>query len=241
MFVIVSGRMCGRFAIDISKPTFQRRFNVRQLTIQLSPHYNVSPGMLLPTIIRKSPNSAVLMKWGLIPHWSREFKANFSNINARAESVATSPAYRVPFHRQRCLIPAIGFYEWAQLSDGTKWPYFFRLKNRPVLAFAGIWDTWKDAEGKEFLTCAIVTCEANAVVGKIHPRMPVILMEKDEDTWLDTAKEEKSLIALLRPYSEGAMEGIRVSKMVNNHEYDDRRLIEPFDEERDAPNQRTLL
>lgn len=219
--------MCGRFAFDIQKPVFQRRFNVRQLEIKLTPHYNVSPGMFLPTVIRKSPNSAVLMKWGLIPHWSKEFKLKFTTINARAETIMTSPAYRIPFQKQRCLIPAIGFYEWAKLDDGTKWPYFFKLKSRPVFAFAGIWDIWKDAEGKEFPTCAIVTCEANSIVGKIHPRMPVILPESDEDTWLADTQNINGLTALLKSYDESNMLGIRISTRVNNPENDDKRIIEP--------------
>lgn len=218
--------MCGRFAFDIDKPVFQRRFNIRQLELKLTPHYNVSPGMFLPAVIRQSPNRAVLMKWGLIPRWSREFKVKFSNINARAETIATSAAYSFSFRTQRCLIPAIGFYEWARLDDGTKWPYYFTLKSRTIFAFAGIWDSWKDAEGKEFRTCAIVTCGANSVVGKIHPRMPVILPESDEDTWLDDSQNPALLISLLKPYDESNMLGIRISTRVNNPENDDRSITE---------------
>lgn len=221
--------MCGRFALDIEKPVFQKRFHVRQLEIQLSPHYNISPGMFLPTVVRQSPNTAVLMKWGLVPHWSREFSVKFSNINARAETITSSPAYRFSFQKQRCLIPAIGFYEWAKLEDGTKWPYFFNITSRPVFAFAGIWDSWKDVEEKEFLTYAIITCGANSVVGKIHPRMPVILSEMDEDTWLDTTQEVPTLQTLLTPYTEGDMIATRVSKNVNNPRYDDKSLTQQFD------------
>lgn len=220
--------MCGRFAIDIQKPVFEKRFNVGQLEIQLTPHYNVSPGMFLPTVIRTSPNRAVLMKWGLVPHWSKDINVKFSNINARAETITSSPAYRFSFQKQRCLIPAIGFYEWAKLDDGTKWPYFFSLKSRPVFAFAGIWDRWKDAEDKEFLTCAIITCQANSVVGNIHPRMPVILPKKDEDVWLESTQNDSSLQSLLSPYDDRDMEGIRVSRRVNNPRYDDNSLTQPY-------------
>ncbi len=218
--------MCGRFAIDIEKPVFERRFNVHQLTIKLEPHYNVSPGMFLPTVIRQSPNRAALMKWGLIPHWSREFRVKFSNINARSESIESSPAYRDPFRRKRCLIPAIGFYEWAKLTDGTKWPYFFRLNKRDLFAFAGIWDTWTDAEGKEFHTCAIITCPANSVVAKIHPRMPVILRERDEEMWLSDTDDVAILKAMLLPYNASDMTGHRVALRVNNPQNDDAHLVD---------------
>lgn len=222
--------MCGRFAIDIDKPTFIKRFNVGQLEIKLEPHYNVAPGMFLPTIIHQSPNSAVLMKWGLVPHWSKEPKVKFSTINARMENLESSSVYRMPFAKQRCLIPAIGFYEWAKLSDGTKWPYFFRVMNRPLFAFAGLWDKWTDVEGKEFLSCTIVTCPANSVVGKIHPRMPVILEEKNEDMWVNSSGSEH-VKALLRPYDESTMEAVRVSTRVNSPQNDDKQLIEKYHQE----------
>ncbi len=221
--------MCGRFAIDIPKPVFQKRFGIQQLEIQLDPYYNVSPGMFLPTIIRSSTNTAVLMKWGLIPYWSREYKVKFSNINARAETVTISPAYRMPFQKQRCLIPATGFYEWAQLSDGMKQSYFFQLKEKLTFAFAGIWDIWKDIEGKESATCAIITCQANAVVGTIHPRMPVILSQTDEDTWLNPGQDISVLQTLLKPYDGNSMEGYRVSTRLNNPHADDISLIDQYD------------
>ena len=222
--------MCGRFAVDIEKPVFERRFRVHQMTIKLEPHYNVAPGMFLPTVIRHSPNTAVLMKWGLIPHWSRELRVKFSNINARAEGIEQSPAYRLPFRRQRCLIPAVGFYEWAKLSDNTKWPYFFTLNDRDIFSFAGIWDRWTDAEGKEFLTCAIVTCPANGVVAKIHPRMPVVLREETEDTWLGDTKDTTGLRELLQPYDAAQMIGRRVSLRVNNPQNDDKTVTDAFEE-----------
>lgn len=220
--------MCGRFAIDISKPVFQKRFTIKQLEIQLSPHYNVSPGMFLPTVIRSQSNQAVLMKWGLIPHWSKDPKVKFSNINARAETINASPAYRLPFQKQRCLIPAIGFYEWARRDDGTKWPYFFTLNDRPYFAFAGIWDSWKDAENKEFLSCAIITCAANSVVADVHPRMPVILNQSNEDIWLRDTHDTHMLATLLKPFDATKMKGYRISPRVNSPHHDDKNLIEPF-------------
>jgi putative SOS response-associated peptidase YedK len=219
--------MCGRFAIDIDTPTFVRRFHVRQMEIKLEPHYNVAPGMYLLVVIHRSPNQAVLMKWGLVPHWSREPKVKFSTINARAETLESSAVYRMPFARQRCLLPAIGFYEWAKLEDGSKWPYYFSVKNRSVFAFAGLWDKWTDVEGKEFLSCTIVTCPANEVVARIHPRMPVIIEETDEDAWL-TSSDMAKVKAILKPYEPTQMSAVRVSKSVNSTQNDDRSLIDEF-------------
>jgi len=220
--------MCGRFTLDVSKKTFQKRFGIAQLEIELTPRYNVCPGMFLPTVIRQSSRSVVLMKWGLVPSWSKDINIKFSNINARAETITTSPAYRHPFEKNRCLIPATGFYEWAKLPDNTRLPYYFHTQN-PIFSFAGIWDVWKDAEEKEFFTCAIITTVANGIVGRIHPRMPVILDEKDESTWIDPVTPKDALLPLLQPASDDII-GHRISTRVNNPRTDDPGLTEEWNE-----------
>src|SRR5207237_844513 len=122
-----------------------------------------------------------VLKWGFVPSWSKEPKVGFSNINARAETVATSNAYRGSFRSRRCLMPADGFYEWA--PGPPKVPHHFRLKGGGPFAFAGLWDRWDKGEPLE--TCALITTTANAVVGRSHGRMPVILTREDYETWLD--------------------------------------------------------
>jgi len=192
--------MCVRFAIAIEKQVFEKRFRVRQLAIRLESNANVTPGMFLPVVVREGENRALLMKWGFVPHWSRSLTVTFSNINARAEGIEQSPAYRSSFVSKRCLIPAVGFYEWKKQEEGKSIPYYFTLKNTLPFAFAGIWDTWKDAEGKAFDTCAIITTVANTIVAPVHPRMPVILQEKDEDAWLETTTTAGQAKNLLQPY-----------------------------------------
>ncbi len=219
--------MCGRFALDAKVPELRKQFDVDQMEIQLEPHYNVAPGMMLPVVVNTPPRMVRRMKWGLVPHWSREPKTKFSTINARMENLASSAVYRMPFAKHRCLIPATGFYEWKKLEDETKWPYFFRLKYRDLFAFAGLWDCWRDAEGKEFLSCSIITCPANGVVEKNHPRMPVILKEDAQDQWLSTDTDMHTLSQFLTPYDDSGMEACRVSKLVNDPHNDDNRLILP--------------
>jgi putative SOS response-associated peptidase YedK len=79
------------------------------------------------------------MRWGLIPHWAKEERIGYKMINARSETVDSKPAFRQPFKRHRCLIPANGFYEWRKTQSG-KMPYYIRLKDGPVMGFAGLWD-----------------------------------------------------------------------------------------------------
>jgi putative SOS response-associated peptidase YedK len=156
------------------------------------------------------------MKWGLVPFWSKEPKVKFSTINARAETIATSPVFREAFKKHRCLVPARGFYEWQKQEDGTKQPYFIHLKSREQFSFAGIWDVWKDAEGKEFKSYAIITTTPNKMMSEIHTRMPVILAKDDEDVWTEADTPIEVLEKLLTSYPNDEMTSYRISTLVNS-------------------------
>jgi putative SOS response-associated peptidase YedK len=218
--------MCGRFALDIDKEAFVGYYKTPQMVIEIAPHYNITPGSYIPVVYAKPPETAILMRWGLVPHWSREPKTKFSTINARAETAETSAVYREPFQNKRCLIPAIGFFEWKKLSDGTKQPYYIHLKSQKIFSFAGLYDIWKDAEGKEFWTCTIVTTEPNSKMQSIHDRMPVILPKNSEKLWLiGDIHQAKSL---LLPYkNEIDMESYRISPRISNPLNDDKELLLP--------------
>jgi putative SOS response-associated peptidase YedK len=148
--------------------------------------------------------------------------------NARSEDIASKPSFRGPFKNKRCLIPANGFYEWGMVK-GDKIPFYFNLKSGEMFAFAGLYDVWKDVEGKPFKTFTIITTWANHVVDKIHDRMPVILHKQDEDTWADNSTFDLlKLSALMRPYPEVEMESYPVSKAVNSPKSGDtEQLIKP--------------
>jgi putative SOS response-associated peptidase YedK len=217
--------MCGRYAV---KSDFK--------TYGIAPPpgfqgtYNATPGSFLPVILKNSPFHAELMKWGLVPHWSKTPRVKFSTINARAETVGISPVFREAFHKRRCLVPVIGFYEWRKNPDGTKTPYFIRLKSRTWFTFAGIWDSWKDAEGKEFKSYSIITCEPNEVMKPIHNRMPVILPREVEELWATLTTPMKTLLELLKPYDPANMWAYPISTRVNNPMNNDERNVEPLPE-----------
>jgi putative SOS response-associated peptidase YedK len=145
---------------------------------------------------------------GLVPHWAKDPKVSFSNINARSETVATSPAFRSAFKARRCLLPADGFYEWSG-PKGHKRATFFRLADDAPFAFAGLYEHW--GEGEQALdTCAFLTRDANAVVNPVHPRMPVLLLTPgDFSAWLDEA-------ALPDPTDPGRMTALAVGPRVNS-------------------------
>lgn len=209
--------MCGRYRLS-STERFLERFEVEN-EIELAPRYNIAPCQQVPVVRqhRERPvRTASMMRWGLIPYWSKDDKGAYKMINARAESVAERPAFREAIQRHRCLIPADGFYEWAR-NASAKQPYHFGMIDGSLFAFAGIWDRWKSAAGELVESCSILTTTPNALLADIHDRMPVILRNEDHDLWLDPGYQRgEGILEMLRPYDASAMKRYPVSTRVNS-------------------------
>lgn len=218
--------MCGRYNL-VPAENIAARFEVQQAQLPIHPRYNVAPSQAMPVVVRNSPNRLVEMQWGLIPAWSKEPRASFSTINARAETLAKSPVFRGPFKSRRCLVPATGFYEWQPAPQG-KQPYCIRLKHGELFAFAGLYDRWQDAEGNELYSYTIITIAPNELVAPIHNRMPAILRRDDEDTWLSQDADPAQLMSLLAAYPADAMEAYPVSRALNNPANEGAELLQPM-------------
>ena len=138
-------------------------------------------------------------RWGLVPSFAKTLKEGAKRINARAETVATSPSFRSSFRKRRCIVPSDGFYEW-QRTGGPKQPYFLHPPERAVLAMAGVWAVWKDPEtGLWVPSAAVITTQANRMMSSIHDRMPVLLPREAWDDWLDPELDDREYLrSLLR-------------------------------------------
>ncbi|MGF1629163.1 MAG: SOS response-associated peptidase [Kiloniellaceae bacterium] len=216
--------MCGRFTNQITWQELVRLYRIHdQPALNLRPRYNAAPSQDIP-IVRPADDGreVVLARWGLVPSWAKDAKVGYKMINAKAETVDTTAAYRAAFKSRRCLIPADGFYEWLKLPDGSKQPYRLCLADRQPFAFAGLWESNK---GLEVTSCTIVTTEPNDVAGKIHNRMPVILSPENYEAWLSPETAPADAKALLRPY-EGPMIAYPVDKAVGSPKNDRPELVE---------------
>lgn len=204
--------MCGRFTqiassedlIHYFKKDFEYKFR--------GPNYNVAPTQNVAIV---TPDAIIQARFGLVPVWAKDMNTGYTMINAKAETILEKPTYKGLFRHTRCLVPATGFYEW--LGDkGEKRPFFFTVKRRPLFSFAGLYSVRKDAEGRDFASFTIITTTPNALVGKVHDRMPVILNKEDEEAWLNTpAEDAEALLQLLTAYPAPKMSAAEVSTLVN--------------------------
>ncbi len=205
--------MCSRYFLDADGNVIAYTFRV-PVAEPIRKRFNIAPTQEAP-VVRMGPGGArevAMLRWGLVPPWAKELAVGTKMINARSEGVEAKPAFRAAVRERRCLVPATGFFEWKG-APGRKQPYAITLPDRPVFAFAGLWETWKPREGDPIETFAIVTTEANDAVAAIHDRMPVILPREAEDAWLSGASVEAC--RLLTPYS-GAIALRAVSRVVSN-------------------------
>jgi putative SOS response-associated peptidase YedK len=226
--------VCGRFAIG--NPKLRRIAEVLGISFpEVLPRYNVAPTQEIPAIRRSAGDGYELlpMRWGLVPHWSREPGTGFSSFNARAESAATKPAFRDSFRSRRCLIPASGFYEWEH-AGGCKHPWYFTDARGDGFAFAGLWDLWRGPD-EELTSCTILVGPPNNIVGTIHDRMPVILPEEAYAVWLDPRSSIERLRSLLVPFPSERMRAWPVSAAVGNPRNESPDLIEPVADPAEPP------
>jgi putative SOS response-associated peptidase YedK len=206
------------------------------------PRYNVAPTDVISAVLQRDDGRSVeRVRWGLIPPWARKPAEGARMINARAETVATSPAFRASFARRRCIVPVDGFYEWDRLS-GSRQPYLFRPPGPGMLAFAGVWAVWKDPGTGQWLpSAAVITTRANGLVASIHDRMPVLLPREAWARWLDPALPDPAeLFGLLQPAPDDVLAMIPVSRAVNHVRHDSAELIVPVIPGADAPARPTV-
>ncbi len=216
--------MCGRYILSAPPETIADHFDVREVP-PFAPSWNIAPTRVVP-VVRESPEGereCVLLRWGLIPFWSKDPSIGSRMINARAESCTDKPAYRAAFRKRRCLVPVSGFYEWKP-EGRYKQPYLFRLADEPVFALGGLWEQWRSPEGDEVQTFTIVTTAASAAIQPYHERMPLVIAHRDYEEWLSSPNPGE----LLKPFEGGTFEIFPVSRRVNSVENDEPALAAPL-------------
>lgn len=204
--------MCGRYSITSSAEKLSERFQVDLPEELVQTNTNAAPTQDLPVLLDDGSLHVELLRWGLVPRWAKELKIGNKLFNARGETVEEKPSFRDAFLRRRCLVLADAFYEWQKTASG-KQPIRFSLQSQEPFAFAGLWERWKQPDGKEVRSFTIITTSANDLVKPIHDRMPVILTPESEQLWLDQAAGPHIWRDLLQAYPPELMQAEPVAPL----------------------------
>jgi putative SOS response-associated peptidase YedK len=219
--------MCGRFASFLPAEALRQIFGTVNPAPNLAPSWNLAPTQLAP-VVRLHPETKQrhlnVLIWGLIPYFTRDLKSARKPINARAESVATSPMFKAAFARRRCLVPAGAFYEWQKTASG-KQPFAIARSDGQIMALGGLWEGWRSPEGEILRTFVIITVPANPDVAELHDRMPLIIEERDWSAWLGEAESDPT--ALLKSSPAGTLRVWSVSRAVNSPQNNEPQLLDP--------------
>jgi putative SOS response-associated peptidase YedK len=232
--------MCGRY-VSPDTAAIERAFHVgRTSSNPFKTRYNVAPTTQIP-VLRLVPGldgyELTEARWSFVPYWWKQPKPPQHGINARSEDVAAKPMWKDAFRGSRCLVPALGYYEWqtAQRADPKtgeikpyKQPYYIQRPDKRLFCFAGLMSKWKP-EGKEpILTVALMTRAAAPSVKKIHDRMPVVLPEKLLENWASPEIRDSEAIATIIQRSETDFVSYPVSTRLNGSKDDDEELARPL-------------
>ena len=221
--------MCGRYALYGPVSRLRERFDAELEDFELTSRYNAAPMQWLPVVRQRPGGERVihLLRWGLVPSWSKDEAIATKTINARGESAAEKPAFRAAFRRRRCIVPVSGFYEWQTVA-GDKQPFYIHPVGAEFFALAGLWERWtRPRDGESIDTFTIVTTAAYAAMRQLHDRMPVILAPADYATWLSADTPPDQVQALIRPCPEAMLAAYPVSTAVGNVRKDHPALIRP--------------
>ena len=240
--------MCGRYTSTTSPALLAEQFVVDDVALDddVEPRWNVAPTLpVLAVAESRSRGTRRLgtFRWGLVPSWAADLSVGSRMINARAETVATKPAYAESLRRRRCIIPADAFYEWKVTENGPRQPYAIAAVDGTPMAFAGLWAAWRDPNGADnpwIRTCVIITTTANHRLAPLHERMPVVLPSSVWDEWLDVDNEDtEQLRRLLVPAPSESLHFWPVSTLVNKATNEGPELIEAVEPE--PPSESSLF
>ena len=216
--------MCGRFSFSPLAKIIEDRFDVKVDATQYRPRFNCAPSQNLAVISNSKPDELSFYRWGLIPFWAKDKSIGNKMINAKAETITEKASFKNSFKRKRCLVLSDGFYEWKKINPKEKIPYRIKMEDDSLFAMAGIWDSWKNEEGEYINSFAIITTSPNDLMANIHLRMPVILEQKEEKTWLEENNSDV-LKSLLKPFPAESMTAYPISKLVNSPTNDSPEIL----------------
>ena len=206
-------QLAGRFSVDV--PDFYKA------------HYNASPTHILPVITSATPQGLSSFYWGTAPAWAKNKSVSEKIINLHSEDFKEKVSLRKAMKKQRCIVPADGFYGWKKVGKRTNIPYRFVMKSQRLFAFPALWEEFEDTDGLQIQTFAIITCPADQTVSPVQERMPVMLTRASEKVWLDKDSSEEALLQVIGSSDTKEINFYPVSPRISQQDVDVPSLIVP--------------
>jgi putative SOS response-associated peptidase YedK len=220
--------MCGRYASARSVDDLASTFGITtdDVDAAAAPDWNVAPTKpVTAVLVRDGRRTLTTLRWGLVPSWASDPSVGARMINARLETAAEKPAFRDALVARRCLLPADGWYEWQARPDGSRQPHFLAPPDGQVIALAGLWEVWWDAEGRPLRSATIVTGPAPDDLASIHDRAPMVVPQATWHAWLDPDMTEGA--RLLEATPVGVVVPRPVGDAVGDVRSNGPQLVEP--------------
>jgi putative SOS response-associated peptidase YedK len=214
--------MC-RCYVSPDAATIEREFSLVRTGWNFTANFNTTPAQAVPVIrANNGRTEAVMMRWGF---------AGRGSFNAAVETLASSDDFREPWKRgRRCLVPALGFYEWHVNPDASEQPYYIHPDDQDVFGFAGLWARWTTDANSVTECCSIVTLPASPLIAEIHNsglRMPALLTRQLRELWLFGTVESAGMA--LAAYPDERLVSYPVSSRINSPQNNDENLVEPLE------------
>lgn len=219
--------MLERYSISASKEVLAERFPGVEVTDGYTPRYNAAPSQLLPVVTNENSKGYSFFYWGTAPKWSRNKTISRKLINAAIEELSEKPTYRKALANHRCLVPADGFYCWKSIGKKSRIPYRIIFNQGAPFYMAGLWEEYQDESDELIHTFSIITTPANDLLAPVSDRMPAILLDNNESTWLDRGNTTETLVEMLQPCPSEQMGMYTVSPMIDSKSLDLPSMVQP--------------
>ncbi len=221
--------MCSRYSLTAPPEAVRAYFGYGD-TPNFPARFNIAPTQAVAVVARDKEGLRRfrVMRWGLLPYFVKDPKRFPTLINARAEDALEKASFRQAMRYRRCLVPADGFYEWTG-PKGKRRPFLLRPRGPELIAFAGLYERWRDGKGEEIDTVVILTCPANGTIAPLHDRMPVVLAPQDFAAWLDVKETSpEAARELLGKAPDDLFEAIELHPKINDSKREEPGVQEPL-------------
>jgi putative SOS response-associated peptidase YedK len=217
--------VCGRFNVAHT-PGLQGLIDRLGIDLELPPaQFNVAP---TEDVLLLHDGRGERARWWLTPSWAKQVDQKYSMFNARCETLAESPAFRVPFRHQRGIVPMSSFIEWRTEQSGRQ-PWLV-TNDEAAIAVAALWDVWRGGE-EPLLSCTLVTTDGAAEFLPWHRRMPLLLAPEECERWLDNEQPVALDDPLFEPRLKYPLRLYPLSRAVGNARNKSARLMAPAGDE----------